>query len=161
MRDQIAGQRAEQAWRHPRVEQLLDVARDDGRRWERRPSHPDFLALRVGTGEVPLASGLTLEADTGPLNDFDPVCLQAAQELQERYAALRDQPIVLPLAPRGNVSVIGHPQARRALATHLALQVATLHSPHDVALAVVRSDDAASAWDWTKWLPHVQDPTRT
>ncbi|KQY56055.1 hypothetical protein ASD11_16425 [Aeromicrobium sp. Root495] len=161
VRDQIAGQRAEQAWRHPRVEQLLDVARDDGRRWERRPSHPDFLALRVGTGEVPLASGLTLEADTGPLNDFDPVCLQAAQELQERYAALRDQPIVLPLAPRGNVSVIGHPQARRALATHLALQVATLHSPHDVALAVVRSDDAASAWDWTKWLPHVQDPTRT
>lgn len=161
VREQIASQRAEQAWRHPRVDQLLDVARDDARRWERRPSHPDFLALRVGTGEVPLTSGLTLDADTGPLNDFDPVCLQAAQELQERYAALRDQPIVVPLAPRGTVSVLGEPQARRALATHLLLQVAALHSPHDVQVAIVRSDAAAPAWDWTKWLPHVQDPGRT
>lgn len=91
-RDQIASQRAEQAWRHPRTDELLDICRDDTRRWERRPSHLDFLSVRLGTGEVPLASGLTLDADTGPLNDFDPVCLQAAQELTERYARSADSP---------------------------------------------------------------------
>ncbi|MEH3032852.1 MAG: type VII secretion protein EccCa [Aeromicrobium erythreum] len=157
VRDQIAGQRAEQAWRFPRAEQLLDLARDDTRRWERRRSHGDFLGVRLGTGEVPLAAGLTLEADTGPLNDFDPVCLQAAQELQQRYATLRDQPIVLPLARVGTLSVIGSPPLRRDLATHLVLQTVTLQSPNDVQLAVVRSDETAAVWDWVKWLPHVQE----
>ncbi len=157
VRDQIAGQRAEQAWRFPRADQLLAIARDDTRRWERRRSHPDFLGVRLGTGEVPLSAGLTLEADTGPLNDFDPVCLQAAQELQQRYASLRDQPIVVPLSQIGTTSVIGVPEARRALATHLLLQTVVLQSPNDVQVAVVRSDETAASWDWCKWLPHAQE----
>ncbi|MGJ9414325.1 type VII secretion protein EccCa [Aeromicrobium sp. CF4.19] len=160
VRDQIFAQRAEQAWRHPRAEQLYDIACDENRRWERRASHGDFLAARLGTGDVALAAGLTMEADTGPLNDFDPVCLQAAQEMQQRYATLRDQPIVVPLARIGQLSVIGNPAARRALATHVLLQMVTLQSPNDVQVAVVRSDDTAAAWDWTKWLPHVQESTR-
>lgn len=156
VRDQIAEQRAEQSWRHPRTDELLDISRDHARRWERRPSHSDFLSVRLGTGEVPLASGLTLEADTGPLNDFDPVCLQAAQELIERYALLRDQPIVLDLAGIGQTSVIGRAPLRRALAGNIALQLAVLHSPNDLEISVVRSDDTAAEWDWVKWLPHVQ-----
>ncbi len=157
VRDQIAGQRAEQAWRHPRTDQLLDICQDPTRRWERRTSHVDFLATRVGTGTVPLAAGLTLNADTGPLNDFDPVCLQTAQELQLRYAELRDQPIVLSLRELGQVSVLGDPANRRLLATNLVLQTVALHSPNDVDVAVVRSEDAAAHWDWVKWLPHAQD----
>jgi len=156
VRDQIAGQRAEQAWRYPRTDELLDICRDDTRRWERRPSHADFLSVRVGTGDVPLSTGLTLDADTGPLNDFDPVCLQAAQELIERYAILREQPITLGLTGIGQTSVIGHAPHRRAIATNVALQLASLHSPNDVEIALVRSDAAAAAWDWLKWLPHAQ-----
>jgi len=156
VRDQIADQRAEQSWRHPRTDELLDICRDNARRWERRPSHADFLSVRLGTGEVPLASGLTLDADTGPLNDFDPVCLQAAQELIERYALLRDQPITLGLAGVGQTSVIGRAPLRRAMATTMALQLAALHSPNDLQIALVRSDDTAADWDWIKWLPHAQ-----
>ncbi|HET9500091.1 MAG TPA: type VII secretion protein EccCa [Marmoricola sp.] len=159
VRHQIAGQRAEQAWRFPRPDELIDLARDDTRRWERRLAHTDFLGVRLGTGAVPLAAGLTLEADTGPLNDFDPVCLQAAQELEQRYALLRDQPITLSLRGAGQLSVVGAAVHRRALATSLLLQLATLHSPHDLSLAVVRADGVSAEWDWAKWLPHVQDPT--
>ncbi|GAB4011928.1 type VII secretion protein EccCa [Nocardioides ultimimeridianus] len=161
VREQIAQQRAQQAWCHPRADQLLDVVRNNTRRWERRPSHGDFLAIRVGTGDVPLDAGLTLDADTGPLNSFDPVCLQSAQELQHRYAVLHDQPVVLPLARVGQLSVLGPATVRRDLATHLVLQIAALHSPHDVSLAIIRSDRAAPAWDWAKWLPHVLDETAT
>ncbi len=158
VRDQIAEQRAEQAWRFPRADELLTLARDDTRRWERRPGHPDFLHVRLGTGEVPLAAGLRLEADTGPLHQFDPVCLHAAQELETRYATLRDQPVTTDLGRLGRLSVLGTPGVRRAVAQHLVLQLATLHGPHDVALAVVRSDATAAAWDWAKWLPHLLDP---
>ncbi len=159
IRQQIADQRAAQAWRFPRIEELLDIARDDTRRWERRGNHADHLGIRLGTGDVPLAAGLTLDFDTGPLNDLDPVCLQAAQELQQRYATLRDQPITLPLSRVSQLSVIGASEHRRALATSVALQLVTLHTPNDVSLAIVRSEGSADAWDWTKWLPHVQDPT--
>ena len=161
VREQIAQQRAHQAWCHPRADQLLDIARTDARRWERRPMQPDFLSIRVGTGDVPLDAGLTLDADTGPLNSFDPVCLQSAQELQHRYAVLHDQPVVLPLARIGQLSVLGPAEVRRGLATHLLQQVAALHSPHDVSVAIIRSDRAAAAWDWAKWLPHVLDETAT
>lgn len=158
VRHQIAGQRAEQAWRFPRHEELMDIARDDARRWERRTSHVDFLGVRIGTGDVPLRAGLDLDADTGPLNEFDPVCLQAAQELQQRYAVLRDQPITVPLSLVSTLSVVGVPPLRRRLAEGLVAQLLALQSPNDLQIALVRADEAAAAWDWLKWSPHVQDP---
>lgn len=157
IRDQIAGQRSEQAWRHPHASELLDICHDGRRRWERRLFDDDFLRIRVGTGEVPLGAGLTLDADTGPLNEFDPVCLQSAQELQHRYATLRDQPIALDVRPLGQVSVLGSAPIRRLFATNMAARLIALHSPQDVAVAVVRSDDSASQWDWLKWVPHAHD----
>src|SRR5690625_3671995 len=157
IRDQIATQRAEQSWRHPRTDELLDICRDERRRWERRIFDDDFLRIRVGTGEVPLAAGLTLDADTGPLNDFDPECLQSAQELQQRYATLRDQPVTIDLTRMSQISVMGSAPIRRMLATNVALRLAVCHAPADVSIAVVRSEYSAEAWDWIKWLPHVQD----
>ncbi len=157
VRDQISDQRAEQAWRYPRTDELLDICRDDTRRWERRPTHLDFLTVRVGTGDVPLAAGLTLDADTGPLNDFDPVCLQSAQELQQRYAVLRAQPITLDLTQIGQLSVLANPGLRRSFAVNLVLQLVSLHTPNDLSVAVVRSDASAGSWDWVKWLPHNHD----
>ncbi|KAA1419972.1 type VII secretion protein EccCa [Mumia zhuanghuii] len=156
VRERVATQRTEQAWRFPRPDQLVPVATDDARRWERRPSHSDFLAVRLGTGTVPLVSGLHLDADTGPLNEFDPLCLNAAEELQQRYATLSEQPITLPLRELGHVAVIGHPDAARAIARTLLAQLVTLHGPSDLEIAVVRPESAGAAWDWVKWLPHAQ-----
>ena len=85
------------------------------------------------------------------------MCLQAAQELRQRYSHLGEQPIVLELGNVGQVSVLGPAPLRRHLATNLLLQAVALHSPNDLSVALVRSDAAASAWDWVKWLPHVQD----
>ncbi|MGH1565690.1 type VII secretion protein EccCa [Mumia sp. DW29H23] len=156
VRERVATQRAEQAWRFPRPDELIGISADGARRWERRPAHGDFLSVRLGTGEVPLVSGLALDADTGPLNEFDPLCLNAAEELQQRYATLSEQPITLPLAQCGQVAVIGHPSAARAVARTLLTQLVTLHAPGDLDVAVVRPEEAAAAWDWVKWLPHTQ-----
>lgn len=155
VREQIAAQRAEQAWRFPRADQLLDVCLDDARRWERRRGDADFMTVRLGTGDVPLACSLTLNADTGPLNQLDPVCLHAARELQERYGILHAQPITMALGSLDSVSIVGAPDARRELASQLLAQLAALHGPGDLSIALVRSESAAAAWDWVKWLPHV------
>jgi S-DNA-T family DNA segregation ATPase FtsK/SpoIIIE len=159
LRARIAVQRRSEAWRHPLTERLVDLARNDARRWERRLSDSDFLVVRIGTGDQPLASPLTMAADTGPLNEFDPVCLQAAKELHARYSLLRDQPITVDLRTIGTLSVLGAPAVTRDLATSMAMELATFHAPHEVQIAVVRSDAHADAWDWAKWLPHAQETT--
>jgi S-DNA-T family DNA segregation ATPase FtsK/SpoIIIE len=158
VRDTIATQRTSQAWRHPTAEQLVDLARNPARRWERRVADSDFLVLRAGTGDEPIASALTMAADTGPLNQFDPVCLEAARELQSRYSTLHDQPITIDLRDVGVLSVLGDARLTRELATLLALSVVTLHSPQDVSIAVVRAEASSGHWDWVKWLPHTLDP---
>lgn len=156
VRERVTAQRTEQAWRFPRPDELIGLAADGTRRWERRPSHGDFLAVRLGTGEVSLSSGLTLDVDTGPLNEFDPLCLNAAEELQQHYATLSEQPITLPLSQCGQVAFVGHPGATRAVARTLLAQLVTLHAPGDLDVAVVRPEEAAPEWDWVKWLPHTQ-----
>jgi DNA segregation ATPase FtsK/SpoIIIE, S-DNA-T family len=160
LRGRIAVQRRSEAWRHPSTDKLVDAARSDARRWERRLTDPDFLVVRIGTGDQPLQSPLTMAADTGPLNEFDPVCLQAAKELYSRYSTLRDQPITVDLRSIGTLSVLGHPDATRELATAMAMEFATFHAPHEVQIAVVRSEANADPWEWAKWLPHVQETQR-
>lgn len=160
LRGRIAVQRRSEAWRHPLTEKLVDAARNDHRRWERRLSDSDFLVVRIGTGDQPLQSPLTMQADTGPLNEFDPVCLQAAKELYSRYSMLRDQPITVDLRTVGTLSVLGRPEATRELATGMAMELATFHAPHEVQIAVVRSEANADHWEWAKWLPHAQETQR-
>ncbi|HKE70189.1 MAG TPA: type VII secretion protein EccCa [Nocardioidaceae bacterium] len=157
LRARIAVQRRSEAWRHPLPENLVDLARNDARRWERRLPDSDFLVVRIGTGDQPLASPLTMAADTGPLNEFDPVCLQAAKELHARYSVLRDQPITVDLRTTGAMTVLGAPAATRDLAASMAMELASFHAPHEVQIAVVRSDANADHWDWAKWLPHAQE----
>ncbi len=158
VRDLIARQRDNFSWRHPSLPQLVDVVRSNARRWERRPGDNDFLVLRCGTGDQPLLSPLELTVDTGPLNQLDPVCLHAAQELQARYAVLHEQPVTVALRQVGTLSLLGAHERTRNLAIALCLQAVALHSPSDLRLAVVRSERRAGDWDWVKWVPHVQHP---
>src|SRR5262249_22035202 len=82
LRYRVGGQKAGARWCHPEPAELLDLARMDARRWERRPGDDDFLTLRIGLGTQPVATRLTMAADDGPLNEFDPVCLEAARQLR-------------------------------------------------------------------------------
>jgi S-DNA-T family DNA segregation ATPase FtsK/SpoIIIE len=158
LRGTVAAQKADGRWRHPDPGRLLDLARMDSRRWERRVADPDFLLLRGGLGDQPIRTTLTMSGDGGPLDECDPVCLDAANQLCARYAALRDQPVCVGLAGISVLSVVGDREPGRALAQALLAQLITMHAPEEVRLAVVRADAHADAWDWVKWLPHAQHP---
>ena len=159
LRATIARQKADGAWRHPAPDRLLDISRLHARRWERRTGDSDFLVLRAGVGDQPIATRLELSADEGPLNEFDPVCLEAARQLRHRYTLLHDQPVCVDLRDIGVLSLLGDRAQGRRLARALVAQLVTFHSPEDVQLAVVRADQHAPDWDWAKWLPHTQHRT--
>jgi S-DNA-T family DNA segregation ATPase FtsK/SpoIIIE len=158
LRATVAAQKADGRWRHPDPGRLLDLARMDTRRWERRVADPDFLLLRGGLGDQPVRTTLTMSGDGGPLDECDPVCLDAAKQLCARYAALRDQPVCVDLAGISVLSVVGDRTYGRALAQALLAQLVALHAPEEVRLAVVRAEAHAEAWEWCKWLPHTQHP---
>jgi len=158
LRGTVAAQQAAGEWRHPEPARLLDLMRTHARRWERRVGDEDFLVLRGGLGEQPVAAQLQMATEEGPLNESDPVCLEAARQLQARYSTLRDQPVCVDLTDIGVLSVVGDREAGRTLARALVAQLVALHTPDEVRLAVVRADVHAELWDWAKWLPHVQHP---
>ncbi|MCK1797057.1 type VII secretion protein EccCa [Streptomyces sp. XM4193] len=151
-----AAQRTADAWRHPHPERLWAVASRRRRIWERRPGDSDFLHLRLGTGTAPLSHTLTTSEPSDPTVEIDISCEHAAAELVRTHSTVEGQAAWLDLGGSGVVSLLG-PRARtRELAQNLLVQLAVLHAPDDVRVAVVSGGH--SAWDWAKWLPHTQQP---
>ncbi|MEU3231812.1 type VII secretion protein EccCa [Nocardiopsis alba] len=155
VRDVVSIQRADNAFRHPAPELLTEPARSRARRWERRPSDPDFLEVRAGSGTRPLARRLKLKVDTAnPLIVYDPVCQGAAEQLIELYGDVPEMPLPLTIHKHGVISIAGDRTAGRSLARSLIAQLATFHSPHDLRIGVVRDQRLRDRWEWLKWLPH-------
>jgi len=153
IRENAVAQRAAAEFRHPDPATLPDVIRDPHRLWERRLSDPDFLVLRVGTGQDRLWRRINLATQSdNPMIETDPVTLAAAEMIVERDRLLDHMPLAVPL--HGVVSVIGTPAETRNLVRAMCAQLVSAHAPDDVRLAWCLGSSAAPEFDWIKWLPH-------
>ena len=74
--------------------------------------------------------------------------------LQEQSAHITDVPVVADWT-EGAVGIAGPSALVSGLARSLLVQLAGLHSPAELSLAVVSSTRHSARWDWMKWLPHV------
>jgi ESX secretion system protein EccC len=148
-----AAQRQHSALIHPDPDRLWAIASTYLRVWERRSGDPDFLRIRVGIGEAGLVTGIQIGGRLDPLADYDWESLRAAQRLVNRMGRVGGQPALVDLGGCGVVSVLGPPELTAALTRAMLCQVAVLHAPDDVCVAVERS--GPGEWDWVKWLPHV------
>ncbi|MEU7575341.1 type VII secretion protein EccCa [Micromonospora sp. NPDC049240] len=157
VRRSIDQQREASDWRHPDPSALWSVALTT-RRWERRPSHPDFLEVRVGTGRQRLATRMA-PLQTKPIEDLEPLAAKSLRRFINAYNTVADLPVALFLPGFHQIRITGDPERCRAVARALVAQVATFHAPEEVMIAVCVSDDATEAWEWAKWLPHLQHPT--
>lgn len=113
--------------------------------WERRPSDPDWLELRVGTAD--LASDVILQDPQRPRH-----------EERLRWTA-PDVPVTVPLATLGVVGVSGAQRDR--VAPWLAAQAAALHSPAELEMVLImdpgQGRQAHERWHWARWLPHLRN----
>jgi S-DNA-T family DNA segregation ATPase FtsK/SpoIIIE len=112
------------------------------RLWERRRTDPDYLLLRVGTGDLP--SGVRL---TDPTAD---------EHRRISAQPLREAPVTIPLPERGVVGLAGHHDSARAAGRWLVAQAATLHSPNDLWIYVLTDHAGKFRWEWVRWLPHCR-----
>ncbi|WP_420033921.1 FHA domain-containing protein [Streptomyces sp. cg28] len=125
---------AAETW--PDAATLLLTALGPGPRlWERRPGHPEALAVRLGTVDRPGPGGAGL---------------------------LPAVPVTVGLAEAGALGLAG-PRTRLAgLARAVVAQLAALHAPDQLEIVLISTDRARpeaeriAEWSWLGWLPHVR-----
>ncbi|MFF4899708.1 type VII secretion protein EccCa [Streptomyces sp. NPDC001068] len=151
-------QRTVAAWQFPSPHRLWAIAAQRRRVWERRVTDPDFLRVSVGSGDAPLSTPVRMSTRNDPTVEYDPRAKTAADRLVESMSVVGDQPAVLDLTKAGVVSVLGPAKAARATVRAMLCQIAVLHAPDDVGIAVATGGED---WNWAKWLPHTHEPDTT
>ncbi len=111
--------------------------------WERRPDHPDFMQVGLGTGSVSWEPNLA-----GPAGDPETGAVLA------RCSQLGHAPVGLDLRAGATVGIAGDRDHILSLVRWLVAQAVVHQGPADVRVAVVT--DHPDDWDWAKWLPHTE-----
>lgn len=150
-------QRRSQLFQHPDPEQLWAVAADGKRLWERRPNDADFASVRIGRGTQQLNTPL-VAPETAPKDELEPLTAAAMKAFLDAHGSLHDLPVSISLRAFYHVTICGETDTVYSNARATLSQLATLHSPEDLMIAVVAHPSATAEWDWIKWLPHSQHP---
>ena len=114
--------------------------------WSRRRNHPHFLDVSLGLATLEWEPPVEQVSDDAP----------EVADLVFAAGALPLVPLAVSLAPGRTVGLSGDRQATLAAARSIITQVATLHGPAEVRIAVACTAATASDWDWIKWLPHAR-----
>ena len=99
--------------------------------WDRRATDDDFLSLRIGTADLP--SEIAIEAADVATTSWR----ERAEHSATSIAIDPLVPVLVELRAGNVVGVVGDALAAEALARGLLLQACTLHSPRDLAVAVI------------------------
>ena len=122
------------------------------RLWERMPAHADFMAVRLGLGDVHIPNPIVI--DEVKLSAIDDPLRDEPSRLLDTYSKIRNAPLTVALRQETIVGILGSETAT-AVAQSILLQLAALHSYHDVRIAVISGEGDSSRWQWARWLPHV------
>jgi S-DNA-T family DNA segregation ATPase FtsK/SpoIIIE len=108
------------------------VSTPDCRLWERRQSHDDFLAIRLGIADQPAQIRAT----------------RSGREIVDLIAGA--VPVTVALTD-GALGLAGPAQLVRGAARWVIAQLVALHSPRDLTL-VALLEEPADDWRWLRWL---------
>jgi len=120
--------------------------------WERRREDSDFLGLRIGLGEIP--SSMVIKP---PDPDLVPNDLRRPFNIFTNYRNLPKAAVVIPLLQTGSLGIVGKRRDSLQVVNALLAQLAAYHSPEDVALYVIGSENSYNELQWLRWLPHCSD----
>src|ERR687895_91632 len=145
---------------YPDHEKLWATALARAGLWERRMTDGDFLELRVGRGRVPHSRPVRLDIGDDPLADRELDLEDEASTVRRRWERVNDVPVTVDLHDARVVTVVGAPEAARALSRSLVSQLAVFRAPDDLRVLASYEPDAAEEWEWIKWLPHARAEVR-
>ena len=129
------------------------------RQWEL--SNPErertnFLAVRVGVGDLQLGGGLTM-AESAPKEDLEPVQRVAGERFFRAHRAVHGMPVKIDLKTHQSVQFFGEGDLDGVIRSML-IQLALFHPPTLLAIAVITEEP--EKWGNIKWMPHNRNPFR-
>lgn len=145
-------QRAALLWDNPDPARLTAFVQGP-RLWERRPGHEDFARVRIGLG--PRRAALEfLPPQTRPIEDLEPLSAVSLRRFTKAHQVVPLLPVPVALRRFTSVELAGSGPEALALARSVVGQLAALHSPDELRIALLAGPGAQADWDWLKWLPH-------
>ncbi|AKK25735.1 type VII secretion protein EccCa [Mycobacterium sp. EPa45] len=156
VRAEAAAQRDALVWSHPDPAALTAIP-GTRRQWERDPHDGDFLVLRAGLHDVPLATTLRVK-DTADEVDLEPVSHSALRALLNTQRTVRGAPRGIDLKSVSRITVVGDADEVRAALRAWLAQAVTWHDAASLGIALASPDLESPAWNWLKWLPHSDIP---
>ncbi|WP_336027805.1 FtsK/SpoIIIE domain-containing protein [Geodermatophilus sp. FMUSA9-8] len=97
------------------------------------------------------ADDLVVRLGLGP----GPTRVVRVEEGRRHAETAGDLPVDLDLLRAGGLGVTGPRAAALGVAAGVLAQVAALHPPGDVDVALLAAPDRARDWAWARWLPHL------
>ncbi len=157
-RDAADEQRLAREWVHPNPTTLWALT-SSRRMWERRSDDPDFAHVRFACGDQRADTRL-VPPQTGPVEELEPITSLALRRFVRAHSLVPDMPIATNLRAFAGIGLQGDRELCRSLVRAMLAQIATFHSPDDLLIVVASSGYTRKQWDWAKWLPHVQHPSK-
>ncbi len=136
--------------------QCVTYNRSNPALWNRNRGHEDFLAHRLGLGNLPFQIPIDVPRERFSL-DGDSLAAKPAM-IKKEYETLYDVPVQVNLSRHHLIGLIGGVGKRGALdIMHiLSAQIAANNSYTDVKLVYIYDGkNKAEEWAFARWLPHV------
>lgn len=150
LREQAEEQRRVALLTDPNPNDLETQIQERAHLWERRPEDPDFLAVRVGKGKLPMSVTLKLPE----VESLDPLAIEV-QKIQHEFAFVDEMPCSITLPKVKSLGITGRRQDVAALTREIICQIATHHSPKDVRILGIYPNSQKQDWEWMRDLPHT------
>ena len=94
--------------------------------------------------------------DSTPIDQVDPAAASALHRLLVVHRIQPNLPASIDLRAFDGIEVCGPEEQARSLARAIVCSAAAFHSPSQLIVAVLCSEQNLAHWDWVKWLPHAQ-----
>ena len=153
IQDAAAKERAILEAAYPSAADCASFKADSRQLWNRTAHDKRFLSLRLGRGDVPLWTPITVpKKDEGenPLNE-------EARVLASRYSVVSDVPVSFDLKKHPTLGLVGPRQNLVEHAHALLVHLAALHHYEDLKIILIYPKAEEAQWGMFRWLPHVWD----
>lgn len=156
---QISARQAEQleALRQsdPEAGDCLRIAEMAERRlWERRPSDPDFMRVRVGSGTIDSSTKIKIPKQTLSLEED--ALKQKPQEIYDKYCRVQSAPIVCDIFREQVCGIVGSRKDTLALLKNIIACLTVSHCYTEVRTVFIYDEADEAQLEWVRDLPHAR-----
>lgn len=140
------------------AEQCLNYNEKEGNLWNRNRTHEDFIAHRLGIGDIPFQVSIDIPKKKFRL--YEDELAVKPEFIKDNYEKLYGVPVTLDLAKHQLIGVVGGTAKQGAIqvARALSVQIAANNCYTDVKLGYIYNKNKIediNGFAFAKWLPHV------